>query len=313
MPEVVGEESEDGKIMVKKIGVLKVFSKDDSKTGNKWSVDCYDINQAPTIDFANKPPLIFEIPSAQIFDAIKYTSMACKQKDCEHIYDSLLIEKHKDFLHMAGCDQTRCAVYKMDKAMLNVDFNDRVLIPSAILHVISKFMDKTDKVSIFYDIGKNRIFFCQKNLEFRVSTTDKDCSKKFPSISGLLDKQYTHLCKINKSILASRLSTASMVNKRCVMFKFNKDNSMVSIKAISDEGLQPSVSIAPANGLSKTVAVVWSVSHFNDVIKLLKDESLSINTPDNLSSFKLVSEIEPNFIYFGMTVKNSKYNLNEIE
>ena len=44
-------------ISVKKIGTLKIVSRDESKTGNKWNLDCYDPEQMNSVDFEDAPKI----------------------------------------------------------------------------------------------------------------------------------------------------------------------------------------------------------------------------------------------------------------
>jgi len=322
----VGDDKESSKHAIKKIGTVKFVSKDESKTGNKWALDCYDPSQSVIVDF-KKPEVLFEAPASQVIEAIKYTAFASMPKHYEHVYDSMLFETFDKNLYIAACDTARCSVYKMDKVeKVNqnlVDGKIRVLIPCTFINTISKLIDVKSKMIFYYDEVKNRVFVSQTEsqigLEFRIATADKDLSKKFPPISMLLKKSYVPLCNVQKQLLHSRLATASMVNKSTAMFTFNKLGNSLTIKTISESGLNPSICVAPANDLTGSRKVVWAVQHVTDAIKVVKDETLSILMPkdndkgqDN-GSFKVVSTVDSNFSYYSMSVNNSKYDLNEAD
>lgn len=320
---VVDDEKESYKNAIKKIGTVKFVSKDESKTGNKWALDCYDPSQSTIVDFTQKPELLFEVPSSQVIEAIKYTAFASMKNHYEHVYDSILFEAYEKNLHIAACDTARCSVYKMDKvenASQNlIDGKVRVLIPCTFINIISKLSNVNTKMSFYYDEAKNRIFVSQNGLEFRVATADKDLAKKFPPISMLLKKIYVPLCSVQKQLLQSRLATASMVNKSTAMFTFNQSGNSLTIKTISESGLNPSICIAPTQNLTGNRKVVWAVEHIVDAIRVIKDETLNINMPkdndkgqDN-GSVKVVSTADPNFSYYSMSVNNSRYDLNEAD
>lgn len=303
---------------VKIIGVAKFQSKDSTGTGSRWSLDCYDPLQITLVDFSQKPNMLFETDTSQIIDAIKYVSISSMERHAEHIYDSLLFETCKDTLYIAATDTTRCSVYKVDKDVILSDrMKDgkekiRLMVPGNLLEMIAKKFENVGKMSFYYDDIRNRVFITQPNFEFRVTTVDKDVSKKFPVVEALLNKKYENLCLVDRSALVNRIATISIVNKNTALFKFRKEDGNLLIKAISENGLAPSMAVVPAKDISKDKKFVFAINHLIDVMKVLKEDNISINTPpsDN-NSFKIVSEVDPNFFFFGMTVTNSKYNLDE--
>ena len=317
--EIKVRDNNDVQKTIKKIGTVKFASKDSSKTGNRWALDCYDALQAPTVDFSAKPDTLFEVSVEQVLNGIKHISIASLDRHHEHIFDSFMFEVSQGFLHMVATDATRCASYKLDKDVVLSDSmmesnganKVRLLIPEKILSLTSSLFDKSGKIVFSYDSKskENRLFISQPNFEFRVAVSDPSVSKKFPSVEMLLNKKYKQLCTISKEILLSRVISASMVNKSTILFKFSKVDSTLSIKAISDGGLSPSMSIAPVSDLSEDKAFVWAVTHIVDVVKLVKDENFTFYVPErDNGSFKVVSPNAPNFSYFAMSVTNSKYN-----
>lgn len=312
-PATDGNEGDNTKNVIRKIGNVVIKSTDKSKTGSKWSIDCYDPEQASLVDFSQKGNVLFDIPADQLQDGIKSIAFAAQPKHYEHLYDSVMIESYKSDLYMTTCDMTRCAVYKLNKST-NVspslaDGTCRVLIPCDFLSSFVRMVEDNHNIEFSYDSDKNKVFVTQNGLECRVTIADKSLFTKFPPIKMLIDKGYTKLCVIEKDILQSRLMTVAMVNKSTALFKF-KEN-MVQIKAISETGVAPSVSYAPASDLSVEIKSVLAVPHIMDVMKVVKDTGITFHVPDNKKSFKVTSELDPNFSYFAMTVENSKYDLND--
>lgn len=316
-PEILSSATDgDGdqpKNSIRKIGNVVIKSTDKSKTGNKWAIDCYDPEQASLVDFTQKGNVLFEIPSEQLQDAIKSIAFSAQPKHYEHIYDSVMLEALNNALYMSTCDMTRCAVYKADKAS-NVsagilDGSVRVLVPCEFISSFSKLAEENQSVEVCYDSDKNKVFVTQGGFECRVTIADKALFAKFPPVKVLVNKNFAKLCAIDKDTLQSRLMTVAMVNKSTALFKF-KDN-MVQIKAISETGVAPSVSYAPATDLNSEVSAVLAISHIMDVMKVVKDPSLTLYIPDNKKSFKVVSDVDPNFSYYAMTVENSKYDVSD--
>ena len=311
----------DGKNAIKKIGTVKFASKDSSQTGNRWSLDCYDPTQAPNVNFTQKPATLFEANTEQVVEGIKYVSIASQPKHYEHVFDSVLFETHEKNLYMATTDTTRCAIFKLDKDVttsgdMSEDLKSnktRLLVPCNFLGTISKLFEKNGKMTFSYDKATNRLFISQPNFEFRVAIADADLSKKFPLVGLLLNKSYSFLCSINKEILVSRIATTSMVNKNTALFRFKKADNNLTIKAISECGMAPSISISPTNNLSDDKRVVWAVNHLSDAMKVVKDNEIVINMPSDNNSFKVTSVEVPNFTYYAMAVNNPKYAVDSEE
>ena len=307
---------------VKKIGTLKLVSRDDSKTGNKWNLDCYDPTQMSSVDFSTAPKKVIQIPTAQLSNALKNVSFSTLPKDYEHIFDSVVIERHDGKIYLAASDCHRCSIYCLDKATevdtafftetvrqgQDMTCGQKILIPSAFMNSVAKTAEGAE-VSISYDKDKNKVYLDIDDWKVRLATVDSKMFNKFPTVSLLMSKKYENLGSIPKSILTNRLVSASLVNKAMVLFSFKKDakGDSVMIHAISESGHAPNVSNAPVNKLVKSVKAVWGVQHIMDVAKVVKDEDVNFMIPDDLRSVKVVSEEDPNLQYYSMVIDNPKY------
>ena len=303
------DSAEAARFNIRKIGTVEITSKDNKKTGSDWKLDCFDPEQASLVNFDSKGNKMFNVSPDQLSLAVKSISMASSPKDHEHIYDSIMFEGYKNELYSSTSDKTRCAIYKMSQctevASNLLDGTFRILIPCDFVSTVSKLCSSEKTLEFYYDDNKNKVFVVQPNFECRVTIPDKSQFTKFPAISLLLAKTYDNLCSVRKDALTSRLQTVSMVNKSTVLFKF--ENDTVIIKAISDSGVAPSTSSASVDGLKKQLRVVLSVTHLMDVMKTVKDEDITFLSPDNGKSVKITSVLDPNFLYYIMTIDVPKY------
>lgn len=320
-----GSDNNKAKTTIKKIGTVKLLSRDESKTGNKWAVDCYDSEQIGFVDFSNKGTKLFDTTTDKLADGLKNVLFSAQKKHFEHIYDSVLVSGNKNELYIAASDTTRCSAYKLTdcKNVNGCFFNDnfRVLIPCEFLDSFAKLCKSSltqsnSEIEIWHDNVKNKAFISQNpqndigwTFDCRVTLPDSQLVKKFPNIKNLLEKAYNPLCAVDKGTLNNRLGAISLVNKSMAIFKFS-DNKL-TIKAISEVGLSPSVSEASVTGLNAMAKAVLSVVHILDAVKTLKDSEITFNVPDNTRSFKITSLVDPNFNYFIMTNESSKYDLEK--
>ena len=314
----------DGQAMsVKKVGTLKLVSIDDSKTGNKWNLDCYDPTQMSSVDFSKAPEKVIRIPTAQLSEALKNVSFSSQTKDYEHIFDSVVIERYDGKVYLAASDCHRCSIYCLDKATevddtfftqterqgKDMSVGQKILIPSAFLNVIAKIAEGPE-VLVSYEQDKNKVYLDIDDWKVRLATVDSKMFNKFPTVALLMDKKYDKLGGIPKSTLTTRLISASLVNKAMVLFDFNKNDKgdSVIIHAISESGHAPNVFNAPVNKLVKSVRAVWGVQHIMDIAKVIKDDDVNFMVPDDLRSVKVVSDEDPNLQYFSMVIDNPKYS-----
>jgi DNA polymerase III sliding clamp (beta) subunit (PCNA family) len=319
---VVDDQAElsNSKGAVKKIANLKLASRDESKTGSKWQVDCYDPSPITPIDFSKRPKKCISIPSKQLKDGLTNVVFSSQPKDYQHIFDSIALEAYKGDVYMAASDMHRCSIYKLNEASSvdndfftetkseggSVVYGQKILIPCAFLKIISKNSDESQVVDVHYDKEKNKVYIHEEGWDLRLATVDENMFKKFPTVHMLLSKTFSRLGNVPKGILSSRLTSASLVNKHQVLFDFQNDS--VVIHAISEDGKSsPNQSNAPVRQLSKDAKVVLGVQHFLDVIKVIKDDDISMLVPDNMRSLKVVSAEDPNLSYYAMTINNPKY------
>jgi DNA polymerase III sliding clamp (beta) subunit (PCNA family) len=308
---------------VKKVGTLKLVSRDDSKTGNKWNLDCYEPDQFPVVDFSKAPNKVVQIPNTQLAEALKNVAFSSQPKDYEHVFDSIVLEKFNGKMFMAASDMHRCSIYSLDQST-EIDekfftetsskdgettLGQKVLIPSVFLKAISKIAEGPE-LAVSYDQSKNKIYLSIGDWNIRIATVDSKMFNKFPTVALLMGKSYKSLGSIPKGILTNRLVSASLVNKAMVLFDFNKDDNRgdsVIIHAISESGHAPNVSNAPVNNLVKDIKAVWGVQHIMEVAKIIKDDDVNFMIPDDLRSVKVTSEEDPNLEYYAMVIDNDKY------
>jgi DNA polymerase III sliding clamp (beta) subunit (PCNA family) len=315
-------EFSNSKSTVRKIANLRLVSKDDSKTGSKWQIECYDPDPLPAIDFSKKPSACLSVPSGQLNEGLSNVMFSSQKKDYQHIFDSIALESYQGNVYMAASDMHRCSIYKLDKAT-HVDkafftetksdskgnkFGQKVLVPCSFLKMFVTNSDGSGIVNFHYDKEKSKVYVSESGWDVRLATVDGKMFDKFPTIHMLMSKGFSRLGHVPKVILSSRLTSASLVNKQTVLFDFHSDS--VIIHAISEGDYSPNASNAPVRQLAKDIKVILGVQHVMDVIKVIKDDDISMLVPEdmNMNSIKVVSQEDPNLSYFAMTVKNPKYD-----
>jgi hypothetical protein len=75
------------------------------------------------------------------------------------------------------------------------------------------------------------------------------------------------------------------------------------LHAIPDNGKSPSTCNTLVKSLSKTVKHLWNPRHILDFVKVIQDEDVILNYPENGGNIRIISAMEPLFEYY---IKNKK-------
>ena len=302
------EEQDMSKYVIRKIGTVKLLSKNDNKTSGKWELDCFDPDQSISTNYDVSSEKRFEIQGGMLIESLANVIFAAKDKDEQHVLDSISIQTYKDDTYFATTDKIRCALYQIPKETISNAINKPLLVLASTLEQISKIIDKDSKVVFSYNEEIQKIFISQANLNIRIVSTDKDQMDKFANISSLLVKEYAPLVEIPKNILNELLVSASVVNSSCALFIFNKADSTFTVKAISEENkYKPSIkqSILPA--IAKDAKVVLGIKHVMDALKVTKNDNVIISIPENMKSVKITGKDNTNFHYYIVAIENNPH------
>jgi len=302
---------------IKKLGTVKIMSKDDTKTGTKWSLDCYVPEQLGPSKIELPKNKKFSISSAQLKEGFAAIDFSAMPNHYEHVYDAISFQSYKkdtekeNSLYMVTFDTRRIATFKTIAKDNNLDIN--IMIPHKILGTISKLADDSD-ISFYHDAATNKIFLQQENngiqLLFKIATTDIEKAKKFVPIALIEGYKYKKIANVSRTGLINRLSTSSMVNNEHNLISMETDK--MTIYSASAIGKSPVTCVLPIKDLSKDYKVVSSPIHITDIMKALKDDYVDImvkEVEDMNKSFKFTSKDE-NIAYFliNTDVSKSKYN-----
>lgn len=324
----VGEADVKTKAAISKTGSVEMVSMDSSKTGSKWSLDSYDYQQIPWInyDFSSDP--LFILPLEQLTESIKGIGFTVLPSCEDHVFDSFSFQHKNKEMYMVTCDLARCAIWnipnadkinmaeaitseQIEKKGMKGAWESNLLVPSKFLTEICKLSSGNVPISFHRDAKANKIYVSQPGFEVRMATADQSKVEKFPPLDLFLTKKYHDLCKVPKDILLNRLNTVSMVNKNAILFSFG--NEQLMLQAISESGHAPCKANLKVNELDGTLKRVWNVKHFIDVLKAISDEMVQILVPDDndKDSIKFISTSKPNGTYFAMAIEKSKYDISE--
>lgn len=296
------------KFSIKKIGILKITSKDTSNTLTKWETDCFDSENKSSINFSEKSDKNFEISGEKFLDTLNNVKFAAKPKDYEHVLDSISMQVYDKELYFAATDMQHCAIYKIPSDV-EIQSDRPLLVPVGLLDYVAKIINKDEKISVSYNEEKERVYIGQTNLKIRVASTEKKHISKFPSIELLMKKVYKPLTECSRSSMMGLLANASFINSSSALFVFLKENGTLTVKAVSEDAKKrPNIRQCNVADISKDTRGIWGVTHMLDCLKVIKASDIQLHLPDNMKSLKITAKDDKNFVYYTMSVENSLYN-----
>ncbi len=306
-------DEESKKFSIKKLGTAKLTSKNVTKTNGKWELDCYDPEEVPSVSYSQKSEKNFEIKGEQLIKALGNTLFAALPSDFQQYLSGVSIQVYEKDLYFVATDLQRVALYKIPKEdVASIESNKPLLIPSSLLEQCSKIINKDDKLTFAYSDELEKIYITQPNLKIRLVSAEKVAVSKFPSIQNLLKKEYKPLTELSRNLFNELLINAAVVNNSCALFLFNRGDKTLTVKAISEANkYKPSVKQSELSDVSKDARVIWAVSHLLDGLKVMKEDDLMINIPDNFKSVKVTGKGNENFVYFAMAPESKAYQCTE--
>ena len=304
---------------IRKIGNVALLAK--GAVAAKWQLPCYDPEQMPSVDFSEKPDASFTISAKELANGLSHTEIATRDKDLEHVLDSIIFETTDDVVYMAATDTVRCALFspstiKNVNAKLFPAPNDeqaaelagrKIMVPCSLLKTISKLIGQEGDVTFHYVEGKDRVFVSNSKSEYRVVTTNEQGMAKVPSITRLLATDFKKICSINKNNLSTILSIISSVNPESAQFTFA--NGKVMARAKSERaGLDPSDAATEIDGLSESFRAVYNIKHLFAAIKIATSDVLELSIPKrNALLLRVIDPSDSNFFYYSRAVQNPIY------
>jgi len=305
---------------IRKIGNVSLLAK--GAVAAKWQLDCYDPERMPSVDFSDKPASSFTMSAKELANGLAHTEIAIRDKDLEHVLDSIIFETSDEKVYMAATDTVRCALFRVSSAH-NVNpelfpvpedeqvaelVGRKIMVPCSLLKAISKLIGQEGEISFHYVEGKDRVFISNSKSEYRVVTTNEQGMAKVPSITRLLKSDFKKLCMVSKKNLATVLAIVSGVNQESAQFTFVKDKVMARAKS-ERSGLEPSDAATEVDGLSQQFKTVWNIKHLFAVIKIITDDSIEMSIPStNNLLLRVTDPSDKNFSYYSRAIQNPIYD-----
>ena len=305
--DTMGEDVDDD-LAIKRVGYIKITSKDKGRSGSTWKLGCYDSGQfSKSVDFSKGSTKQFSMNAESFAVSLKDVGFAAADKDYECTYDNVLIQGVDTDLYFCTTDTHRVAIRKVEAEM---NSGEPMIIPTKLVSLLTKVSDKANKLSFSVNDELGKIYVRQKNLDIRIASGPKDKIGKFPSIQRMLTAKCKMLTEVDKGQLMSNLRTASLINDHTALFEFEEKIGRMTIKSVSDiNRKEPNVSQIAVTEAGRKVSAVWGVKHLMEASKVIKGDVIKFMLPDtdNVKFVKILDNANDDFTYFAMTINNPNY------
>ena len=296
---------------INKLGTVRVVSKDISKTGSKWTFDCYDPSQVTWVHYPEDHK-IFTLPFEQFKTALPYASLSCIATHNLHIYDAIVFQSSDDKLYMLSSDNIRCSFYQMSKAS-NIKMDNMIVIPQKVLATLVKQMNPSEDIHFYNSDKLKKVVVKQSDYTIGIVMPDQNIINQYVyKVKSLIVKKYIDLAKIPKTVLKSRLETSAIVNNSSVLFYFMNNPVQLILHAIPENGKSPHTCNTLVKDLIRNERYVWNPRYVIDFIKVMHDDDIVLHTLEVGRATRLTSAIEPLFEYHIINIKIEKTSYNAI-
>ena len=298
--------------IARKIGTLSLISKDEHKTGSKWSMEAFDpAGMIKTKNGANIVPL-FNITVPNLYAAIKNTEFSCNEKDDARMFNCISFQNANGDPYFVCTDTCRCAMYKMTDLMTNAsDFikngDSRMLIPAKTFYdVVDAIRDGKD-ITVTYDVDRDGLLLSTTDgFVARIAMPEKAMFANFPSVVSLLQKNYEVIGTVKRTRLINRMNTLAMISKMSCLFDV-KGSVLRAYVSPDCPGKSAATCTCELENPLHDGRYVWSIQHLMDIFKAVADEMVPIQVDAASNTFKVTSEKDKNVIFFGMHIDSPKY------
>jgi hypothetical protein len=291
--------------VLKKVGVLQMYSKTKTGQASKWEMDVFDKSHFTMPEFLEGEVAIKPIECGVIQDIVHRLSISSLKNHSEHIFDNICIDRMNDSVLFSTTDKSRCAVIKMDANVLGENI-DRLLVPILTLgQIVSKFNPK-NILTMNYDKENNKLIF-RVGSEYVSSITCTSHTRfgKFPNVRALMLANQEHLSNIEYSVLKDGATNLKIVNdvSTKVFFK-SQDSYNLIMKSVPLDSRKKIANYAATIEKPKAdFSGVFSVMHILDIVKVLVNdtESVSVFYPPEKKQWLRFTYENVNYFIMGLS------------
>ena len=307
-PDPAADSSKD---IDRKIGSLNLTSKDEYKSGTKWSMEAFDPAGLLKTKTGNNIVPLFNITIPNLYTALTNTKFSCNEKDDARMYNCVSFQNADGNPYFVCTDTCRCAWYKMNDLITNAsDFvkngDSRMLIPAKTFSDVVEVIRDSKDIVATYDIDRDGLLLSTDGFLARIALPDKAMFANFPSIVSLLQKKFEDMGKVKRLRFMNRLSTLAMISKMSCLFNF-KAGFVTAYISPDCPGKSAATCTCESESVQHDGHYVWSIEHVMDILKAVEDETVTIKVDAGSKTFMVTSDKDKNVAFFGMHIDSPKY------
>lgn len=257
-----------------------------STLNNEYSLNCYDINDYPYINFdEGKEPIT--IKANVLKDIINGTSYAISNQEVRPLLTGLNLKISGNNLECIATDSYRLAKMNitLDKIVENVV---NIVIPGKSILEIEKIL--TDEEDVVLHIFSNKLIINYKNIDIQTNLL----SGTYPDTSYFIPNEFKYMINLDLKLFSDAVDRATILaqNKDKNIVKMLINNKEMVLSSISNElgKTEEKLNIDCSN--EEKIEISFSSKYMLDALKVFKDNNLLIllNDDDKPILVKCVSD-----------------------
>jgi len=152
-----------------------------------WSYDCYATKNFPKIVYGDNKPTI-KINGADLKKAIRGVNFSVESEDFIQVFDNIVFCMTKKGLYIAGSDNRRGAIVKLDKAIQSTT-EGKIVINAFLLNKTTSCFNGDEMINISIEDDNNHLVFANEDHStlVRASMPSEESRQRYPEITKTMD------------------------------------------------------------------------------------------------------------------------------
>lgn len=264
---------------------------------SRFSLQTLSASDFPLVAANADPAASFALPQKLLRHLFETVHFAMAHQDIRYYLNGLLLVTEGKLVKVVATDGHRLAYCETEHNGAELP-NQEVIIPrKTVLELQRLLADSEDSVQI--DLATNQARFRFGDIDM----ISKLVEGKFPDYQRVLPTGYQNHLEIERALLASSLSRASILTSdkfKGIRLSMSDAGLEVQITNTDQEEAQEQIE---AKYTGEPVAVGFNVGYLQDVLGNLKSEKVLIAIGDSNSSALITTEDEPGFKYVVMPMR----------
>ena len=284
---------------------VSLTEKDENVVEIKCAGSTYNIRGFPPEDFPSLPQveegLDFSLSQGQLKTLIDEVKFAASTDENQPFLHGAQLSINPQKMELAATNTYRLAYREMDFPGNEAPEETEVIIPLKTLQELSRLLDpKQEEEKVQLTLKGNHLLFSFPPI----TITSRLKEGQFPNYREVIPSSFNTTCNINRTELMQAVRRASLIareDSNTVDFEFTERQLIITTRD-SEIGQAYEEVLLEKEGPELTVS--FTADYLLDVLKVLREDTITINLQDESSACVFRSVDDLTYTYVIMPVQN---------